>query len=104
MLQVAVVDDLRGAICRGVPVLISASSGLGDLLRDRDVLDRMRADQLVIPVSDDEIPAPTRWTRAIEAVFYDRKAAFERAEALRRDLSGVRTWDAAVIGLLASLR
>ncbi|EIV94947.1 CATRA conflict system CASPASE/TPR repeat-associated protein [Frankia sp. QA3] len=88
------------AIVAGTPVLVSARSGLGELLRE--VLPGPDADQLVVPVRNDDDDAAT-WGRRIHEVLRNRDAAFARAESVRRTLRQRRTWAAAVTHLLTTL-
>ncbi len=88
------------AIVAGTPVLVSDRSGLGELLRE--VLPGPDADQLVVPVHNDDGDAE-RWGRRIHEILRDRDAAFTRAESARRTLRQRRTWAAAIAHLLSAL-
>lgn len=89
------------AIAAGVPVLVTASSGLGEHLRI--VLDPEDYDRVVVPVSGDVDTDADRWNLAISAALFDRVAAFTRAATLRTTLAASNNWAGAVTELLASL-
>lgn len=89
------------AITAGVPVLVSASSGLGEHLRS--VLDDEDADRIVVPMSGDFDTDASRWSQAITSALFDRAAAFGRSTALRKTLAARNTWADEVIKLLNSL-
>ncbi len=89
------------AIVAGVPVLVSSRSGLALLLRE--ALPRQDASRLVVPMSGHDRTDTQQWARAIDAVLYDRAAAFQRADALRPPLASHHTWRRAVDELLTSL-
>jgi glycosyltransferase involved in cell wall biosynthesis/tetratricopeptide (TPR) repeat protein len=89
------------AITAGVPVLVSASSGLGDYLRS--VLDPQDADRVVVPMSGDLDVDADRWSLAISTVLFDPEAAFRRAATLRKALATRNNWAHAVTELLALL-
>jgi glycosyltransferase involved in cell wall biosynthesis len=89
------------AIAAGTPVLVSDCSGLGELLREH--LGPARAASFVVRVEENAEADTLEWSRAIEGVLRDRKAAFARAEELRTELAAKLTWERAVAGLLESL-
>jgi glycosyltransferase involved in cell wall biosynthesis len=90
------------AIVAGTPVLVTAESGLGALLRE--TLENEQASRLVIPMSGDDDEDRDTWGRAVEATLRDREAAFRRAAEVRGQLARQKTWAAAVAGLLAELK
>ncbi len=77
------------AIAAGVPVLVSAESGLGQLLQER-VPDLAR--DVVVDVLDVEKDDAARWAGEIEFVLRDREAAFGRARKLREALAPALDW------------
>ncbi|WP_437925343.1 glycosyltransferase family 4 protein [Sorangium sp. So ce291] len=81
------------AIAASTPVLVSDRSGLGELLRERLGKD---AEAIVVKTDEELDVAAHEWERHIEAVLMDRKAAFERAAALRQRLLEMLSWDDAV--------
>jgi glycosyltransferase involved in cell wall biosynthesis len=89
------------AIVRGVPVLISRRSGLGQLLRE--YLPAEDAARIVIPVRDDPRLDVPRWGSAVAAVLHRRKAAFADAETVRTIMAGKRTWAMAAAELISGL-
>jgi glycosyltransferase involved in cell wall biosynthesis len=87
------------AISAGIPVLVSANSGLGELLAD---LGGTAADCVVV-VDDDLAADSKRWSERIAALFDDRQAAFERAAEVRRQVSERCVWAQAAARLLGEL-
>ena len=85
------------AVAAGVPVLISARSGLGTLLQE-SLPDEMHR-HLVLPVLDDGTDAST-WGNAVAAVLDDRRSAFDRMDHVRRLLAAKYTWKKAARVLL----
>ncbi|GIF60129.1 glycosyltransferase family 4 protein [Asanoa iriomotensis] len=77
------------AIVAGTPLLVSARSGLGMLLRDL-VPDLAR--HVVLTVDDDQSNTTRVWGAAIAGVLRDPAAAFDRAERLREAMARKRTW------------
>ncbi|MEV4340123.1 glycosyltransferase [Streptomyces sp. NPDC049590] len=89
------------AIIRGIPVLVSSTSGLGELLREK--LGDERASSFVVEVSgDDEADAET-WARDIERKLRDREGAFQQAAALRGELARRVRWDQAAAAVLGEV-
>lgn len=86
------------AILAGTPVLISAESGLGQLLEE--VLPAESAKRHVVPVTGDLDQDADTWSREVQAVLRDRDAAFARAEELRQKLATQCSWEQAVSQLL----
>ncbi len=95
------------AIAYGTPVLISAVSGLAELLDealhgDRELFEMY--DRVVVHMTGDHDEDVSRWHTAVHAVLFDRKAAFDRAEELRAFLAGRYTWAGAAGTLLEGMR
>ncbi|MBT2470330.1 glycosyltransferase [Streptomyces sp. ISL-66] len=86
------------AITRGVPVLISSASGLGQLLHE--VLGQ-RASRFVITVTGDADKDTDTWARAVDRILRDRERAFQHAAELRDDLSQKVTWATAADTVLS---
>lgn len=76
------------AIQAGTPVLISARSGLGELLTE---LAPDQAARIVLPI-DDNPDDNARWASAITAILRDTTAAFTNAGRLRDLMAQRRTW------------
>lgn len=85
------------AIVAGTPVLVSAESGLGQLLRE--VLPPDDAQRFVVPMTGDDDKDAAAWGQAVSAVLRNRDAAFTSAAELGATMNRERTW-AAVAGLL----
>jgi len=88
------------AIAVGTPVLVSARSGLAELLFE--VLGA-GAQPLVVDVSDDSERDRAVWSAALRRVFADLPGAFIHAEGVRRRLAPVLTWETTARTLLAEL-
>jgi glycosyltransferase involved in cell wall biosynthesis/tetratricopeptide (TPR) repeat protein len=89
------------AIVAGIPVLVSSSSGLGNLLTEACGEEARR---YVVRMTRDEAVDQDEWARKIGYMLFDREAAFSRAVALRDQLSGEgRTWANATRKLLKEL-
>jgi glycosyltransferase involved in cell wall biosynthesis/tetratricopeptide (TPR) repeat protein len=88
------------AITAGVPVLVSANSGLGEHLHHEvpELSERM-----VVPVVDSLGVDVARWSGMITSVLFDREAAFARAAQAQRQLAALNTWERAAAELLRSL-
>ncbi len=89
------------AIAAGTPALISARSGLGQLLGE--VLDAEQAARFVVPVVPDDAKDVEVWAREVARVLSDREAAFERAAEVRALLAERRTWATAAEAVLAAV-
>jgi glycosyltransferase involved in cell wall biosynthesis len=89
------------AIAAGTPVLVSAGSGLGRLLRESLPPDDAR--RFVVPMSGNAAQDAASWAREIGAVLRDRDAAFDRADELRRSLSQRCSWATVAQTLLESI-
>lgn len=88
------------ALSIGVPVLVSAHSGLARALaRDSGELARAH----VVPVTRDLDVDGEEWARQIEFVLTDRAAAFARAHSLQAALRDKWSWAVAVERLLGAL-
>ncbi|MFD4156004.1 glycosyltransferase [Streptomyces hydrogenans] len=80
------------AITRGVPVLVSSASGLGQLLNE--TLGRT-ANRFVVPVTGEMVKDTDAWARAVDRILRDRESAFQRVAELRDLLGEKVTWAAA---------
>jgi glycosyltransferase involved in cell wall biosynthesis len=89
------------AIVAGTPVLISAKSGLGMLLRE--CLPKSDADRIVLPI-DADAQDRRKWTAAILRVLADPEASFRNAATVRRLMAAERTWAHAAVALLDGVR
>jgi glycosyltransferase involved in cell wall biosynthesis len=87
------------AIAAGVPVLVSANSGLGELLAALGG----PAAGCVVPVEDVADRDARRWADAIERVFADRRAAFVAADEVRAQVAERCAWSACAASLLSAL-
>ncbi|MCU9952603.1 glycosyltransferase [Burkholderia sp. BKH01] len=81
------------AIAAGTPVLVSSQSGLALLLRERLGKD---ANTVIVETRDDLAWSTREWERSIEAVLFDRQAAFARAKSLREKLANILDWRDAI--------
>ncbi|WP_162688623.1 MULTISPECIES: caspase family protein [unclassified Streptomyces] len=79
----------REAIIRGVPILVSANSGLAQLLREHLGDD---ADHLIVPMTGKDDEDAAVWAARIEKCLVDREAAFTRIAAARGRLAARVTW------------
>ncbi|MFY4720245.1 glycosyltransferase [Streptomyces sp. LaBMicrA B280] len=89
------------AIIRGIPVLVSSTSGLGELLREK--LGDEQASSFVVEVSGDAETDAETWARDIERKLRDRVGAFQQAAALRDDLARRVRWDQAAAVILGEI-
>lgn len=87
------------AISAGVPALVSANSGLGELMSE---LGGAAAD-CVVAVDDDLEADSRRWAERISEVLSDRKGAFARAAEVRRQIAAQCNWAATTRLLLEAL-
>ena len=87
------------AIVAGTPALISARSGLGQLLSE--VLDVEQAARLVIPITQDDTKDVEAWEREVARVLSDRPTSFLRAAEVRALLAERKTWATAAETLLS---
>jgi len=88
------------AIAAGTPVLVSAESGLGELLRE--ILGE-GADLVVLPVTGDLDTDEALWGERVHAVLADRERSFAAAGRLREVMSGRYTWAMAARQFLDAL-
>jgi glycosyltransferase involved in cell wall biosynthesis len=88
------------AIVAGTPVLVSAESGLADLLWE---FEPEEAGRIVVPVTGDQKRDVRAWGEAIRAMLRDRDAEFRRVAALRERLAARLTWSGAAAALLERL-
>lgn len=89
------------AIALGIPVLVSARSGLAELLREH--VPQLAA-SIVVNVTIDLDTDGSTWSSRLHEVLGDKPAAFERARRLREALAGVLDWDSAAKKLLLTVR
>jgi glycosyltransferase involved in cell wall biosynthesis len=83
------------ALCAGVPVLISARSGLGTLIRASGLPGDLVARVVLDVRKDDAVDVPL-WASHISRVLHNREAAFRTAEQVLAFMAGRHTWAAAV--------
>lgn len=84
------------AIAAGVPVIISAESGLAEYLRDPDLnegLDLQLVEPCVAPVAQADGTNCDAWAAKVDAALFDHEAAFTRAAKLRSALRTQLAWD-----------
>ena len=89
------------AVVAGTPVLISAESGLGQLLREQ--LPAEQAARVVVAMNGDDQQLRDRWAGSIERMLADRETSFRRAAEMRAVLATKRTWLKGAETLLAQL-
>jgi glycosyltransferase involved in cell wall biosynthesis len=77
------------AISAGVPVVLSADSGLARLLINLNVTGWERRIQRL---ENDTVTSGERWAEATHNILKDRTAAFEEASAFRDQLRSLLTW------------
>jgi glycosyltransferase involved in cell wall biosynthesis len=87
------------AIGAGIPVLVSANSGLGELLSELDGA----AAECVVEVDDDLEVDGKRWAERIATVFADRETAFKHAAEVYEQVIAHCVWSATVATLLEKL-
>lgn len=88
------------AISAGVPILLSKESGLAELIGG---LSKEMADCHVVPTPEELERAAPVWSRRIDFILRDRKAAFDRVRELRALLMRENSWDSSVERLLHEL-
>ncbi|MEV4312876.1 glycosyltransferase [Actinocrispum sp. NPDC049592] len=91
------------AMARGVPTLVSKSSGLGALLYEQRSSLSVELANRVIPVTDEERADTLRWSDAIANVIDSPKPAFIAAKMLGEDMAARQTWRMAASTLLNSI-
>jgi glycosyltransferase involved in cell wall biosynthesis len=89
------------AIALGTPALVSARSGLGELITE---VAPAEAADVVVPVLHDDARDVPVWGHRITAIMTDRARAFAKAEAARQVLARRRTWAMAAEELLGLVR
>ncbi|MFD6309475.1 glycosyltransferase [Streptomyces nigra] len=89
------------AIVDGTPVLVSESSGLGDLLRE--TLGDEQAASWVVPMSGDRDTDVQTWAREIDGMLTAREQRFSAAEALRVELAERLPWSRSIDALLTEI-
>ncbi|MBS1953386.1 MAG: glycosyltransferase family 4 protein [Cyanobacteria bacterium SZAS-4] len=80
------------ALSAGVPVLISASSGLAEVIRERL---SSHADPMILTSSADDDTC-TKWASRMKQIISDREAANEHARFIRDKLSSCLRWEDSV--------
>lgn len=89
------------AIVAGTPVLVSAESGLGQILREQ--LSADQASRVVVGMDGDDQQLHDRWAGAIYRMLADREASFGRATEIRELLAAKKTWREEAEKLLAAM-
>ncbi|WP_264811819.1 glycosyltransferase family 4 protein, partial [Gluconacetobacter johannae] len=89
------------AIVAGAPALVSADSGLAQLLREDLSPDQVA--RLVVKMDGTPDELCERWANAIERVLADREASFRRAAEIRNIMADKKTWLNEAKKLLAAL-
>lgn len=89
------------AIAMGIPVLVSSDSGIGTfLLKQRRLLEGVcLVEDRVLDVDDDPIKTAARWSPMLERCLADRATSLANADALRRALIPVASWDVSLAAL-----
>ncbi len=94
------------AIAAGIPVIVSAESGLAEFLRAEvtsGLLDHALVETCIAPVASTPERNAADWQKKVEDVLSNRASAFERAERLRKALAITHRWEAAARRLSAEL-
>ncbi|MFE0589799.1 glycosyltransferase family 4 protein [Micromonospora echinospora] len=89
------------AVVAGTPLLVSANSGLGMLLRE--VLPPDDAALAVLPIDTDDAATTRLWAAHTARVLRDPPAAFAAAERIRRTMAGRVTGADAAAAVLGTL-
>lgn len=96
------------AIAAGVPVLISADSGLAEMLhKDPEVLaaiDITSAQSAICIVDGKSDDVIAEWAKQMRVVLSNREAAFARADQFKKDLASVLKWRSAARALVEELK
>ncbi|WP_176439087.1 glycosyltransferase [Puniceibacterium sediminis] len=90
------------AIAAGVPVIISAESGLAEYLRDPALnqgLDPDLFEASIASVTLGDVANRNEWAAKVDSALSDHATAFARAAKLRAELKLRLTWDKAARGL-----
>jgi glycosyltransferase involved in cell wall biosynthesis len=85
----------------GTPILVSNKSGFAEFLKTK-ISSSNQLQQYVVRTVDDLDESATEWSKAVEFVLRDRKAAFRRTVELK-DIFKDHTWDAASKSMLATV-
>ncbi|RYZ67144.1 MAG: glycosyltransferase family 1 protein, partial [Proteobacteria bacterium] len=96
------------AIASGMPVLLSANSGIAQLLSsDNAVSSALNPKTVELSICDVEgaceETVEIEWAKQMKVILSDRSSAFARADQLRKDLSKVLSWQAAARTFAADL-
>lgn len=86
------------AVSLGVPILASSRSGFAELVIEK--LGSVSSQQFVVQMTGKLDEDASNWSRLLENVLRDRKAAFGRAYNLRAEIGSSLSWDAAADSLL----
>jgi glycosyltransferase involved in cell wall biosynthesis/tetratricopeptide (TPR) repeat protein len=87
------------ALQAGTPILVSNKSGFAEFLKMK-IPSSNQLQQFVVRTVDDVEESANEWSKALEFVLRDRKAAFRRTVELK-DIFTDHTWDAASKAMLA---
>ena len=89
------------ALSKGIPVLVSNTSGFGEVLHSSS--SEIYTRNSVVTTPDDIEVAANNWANAIAMQLLDRTASFSRAAELSKHLAQTLGWDAAVRSLMERL-
>ncbi|MCX5115562.1 glycosyltransferase [Micromonospora sp. NBC_00362] len=89
------------ALAVGTPILVSAQSGLAELLREQL---GASADSLIVDITDDRDRDIRTWSNAVQRVLDDLPTAFAEIHRLRERLLLRFSWSAAVATLGSAIR
>ncbi|WFE35093.1 glycosyltransferase family 4 protein [Micromonospora sp. WMMD975] len=89
------------ALAMGTPILVSAHSGVAELLREQL---GAAADNLIVDITDDRDRDIRAWTRAVQRVFDDLPTAFAEIHRVRERLLDRFSWSATVAALGSAIR
>ncbi|WP_422768997.1 glycosyltransferase family 4 protein [Plantactinospora sp. WMMC1484] len=89
------------ALAVGTPILVSAHSGVAELLREQL---GASADSLIVDITDDPDRDIRTWSKAVQRVLDDLPTAFAEIHRVRERLLGRFSWPAAVATLGSAVR
>lgn len=89
------------ALSNGVPVLVSDTSGFGEVLQSQ--AQQVHSRNAVVTTPEEVNAAAQNWASAIAMQLLDRAASFSRAAELGKHLAQTIGWDAAVQSLMDKL-
>lgn len=87
------------ALQAGTPILVSNKSGFAEFLKTK-ISSSNHLQQFVVRTVDDVDESAAEWSKAVDFVLRDRKAAFRRTVELK-EIFKDHTWDAASKSMLA---